>query len=605
MSAKPSPKPSTKRLCRRLYSNFSEPKPPGWHESDEGKREAFAAMFKSAPRLSNMSREWFSKPKTVKHSHDKAMSALDKLKTQNVMWPSKEIQLRPHQFEGLQTLVNWRGPNQIGYFNMAVGSGKTYLALSVWWALRQVTWNIKAIVVCPTTAMMDQWYDDAVRFTGGTVNVERATPNRWLFGDITMVTYDSYMLLLRDCDLITHEVVVLLDEFHHLFAEGLSRFLSPAYKSGTVANWTFGFTAENITERLAMTAYRHFALPIQRLYELTIEQCVHQGIIAPFQSVQMHTTPNSWVGDDGVRLSKGVSNLTDDEIDTVLQNIIGILRHNVDLPEIRGIIYVSKQSQMETVVRCMIRHGFASHPDEIALVYGTQGRQLVQEQIQSFCVGHAQWLIGINIPTEGLNFPACNVIVTLTQSAVTVSRRVRQAFGRATRLSNGLHKKQFGALMFLVSRSESDSKPFWEIMNLGVTARHCFREGCDMTLLTPPPTRPYTRANCKVTMADHTEFVTKSKPVPPPRSSASCATPPRSSSTAPRPTPPRPPPRPVRRTLDPYATLGLDASCSTHDIRRAYLQLSLQWHPDRNQSFDATQKFQVISVAYEQLIKSK
>jgi len=601
-----SQKQPKKRICRKLYSNFTEPKQPGWHESQQGQRAAFAAMFEAAPRLSNMSREWLPKPKSAAVAHSNAMQAVQTLKTQQVIWPSNEIQLRPHQVDGLQAVVNWSGPSHIGYFNMAVGSGKTYLALAIWWALRQVTWDTKAIVVCPTAAMMDQWYQDVVRFTAGTVNVEKATPNRWLFGDITMITYDSYSLLLRDCDLITREVVVLLDEFHHVFAEGLARSLSPAYKSGKVANWTFGFTAEDVEERVsAIAACRHFALPIQPLYELTIEKCVHNGIIAPFQSVQLHTAPDRWVGDDGGRLCRGVSNLTEDEIDSVLQNIIAILRHNVDLPEVRGIIYVSKQSQMDTVVRCMIRHGFATDAGEIALVYGTQGRQLVQQQIESFSTGRAQWLIGINIPTEGLNFPSCNVIVTLTQSAVSVSRRVRQAFGRATRLSNGRHKKQFGAMLFLVSRTETVSKPFWEIMNLQEGGRHCFRGGSELTLLTRPPAHQYTRAKCKVTMADNTEYATRPQPQAPPARPAAPTPLPPSSPSPPSPPPPRPPPRQVRRTLDPYVTLGLPTSCSTHDIRRAYLQGCLKWHPDRSHSFDATLRFQAISAAYEQLTKQK
>lgn len=53
--------------------------------------------------------------------------------------------------------------------------------------------------------------------------------------------------------------------------------------------------------------------------------------------------------------------------------------------------------------------------------------------------------------------------------------------------------------------------------------------------------------------------------------------------------------------FDPYATLGIHRRASTQDIRRAYKQLAKEWHPDKNSSPKAEEKFIQITKAYELL----
>jgi DnaJ-class molecular chaperone len=48
-----------------------------------------------------------------------------------------------------------------------------------------------------------------------------------------------------------------------------------------------------------------------------------------------------------------------------------------------------------------------------------------------------------------------------------------------------------------------------------------------------------------------------------------------------------------------YEVLGVSKDASDSDIKKAYRSLSLKYHPDRNQSADATTKFQEINQAYE------
>lgn len=50
-----------------------------------------------------------------------------------------------------------------------------------------------------------------------------------------------------------------------------------------------------------------------------------------------------------------------------------------------------------------------------------------------------------------------------------------------------------------------------------------------------------------------------------------------------------------------YQTLGLSTGASQSDIRKAYLHLARQYHPDKNQDPDAVEKFKEIAEAYDAL----
>lgn len=54
-----------------------------------------------------------------------------------------------------------------------------------------------------------------------------------------------------------------------------------------------------------------------------------------------------------------------------------------------------------------------------------------------------------------------------------------------------------------------------------------------------------------------------------------------------------------------YDVLGVKKDTSAAEIKKAYRQLALKYHPDRNKSKDAAEKFKEISEAYEVLSDSK
>lgn len=54
-----------------------------------------------------------------------------------------------------------------------------------------------------------------------------------------------------------------------------------------------------------------------------------------------------------------------------------------------------------------------------------------------------------------------------------------------------------------------------------------------------------------------------------------------------------------------YQILGVSKSASSDDIKRAYRKRALQYHPDRNKSKDAAEKFKEVTKAYEVLSDSQ
>ena len=54
----------------------------------------------------------------------------------------------------------------------------------------------------------------------------------------------------------------------------------------------------------------------------------------------------------------------------------------------------------------------------------------------------------------------------------------------------------------------------------------------------------------------------------------------------------------TQQKRDYYEVLGVDRAATPEQIKQAYRQLALKWHPDRNPSAEATDKFREISEAY-------
>lgn len=55
-------------------------------------------------------------------------------------------------------------------------------------------------------------------------------------------------------------------------------------------------------------------------------------------------------------------------------------------------------------------------------------------------------------------------------------------------------------------------------------------------------------------------------------------------------------------TFDPHQVLGLAPPASADEIRRAFRRLAMRWHPDRNPSPEASERFRLIRAAHDALL---
>lgn len=57
--------------------------------------------------------------------------------------------------------------------------------------------------------------------------------------------------------------------------------------------------------------------------------------------------------------------------------------------------------------------------------------------------------------------------------------------------------------------------------------------------------------------------------------------------------------------LNNYQILGLNSNASDSEVKQRYKKLALKYHPDKNETPDASEKFQKISDAYNSIINRK
>jgi len=59
------------------------------------------------------------------------------------------------------------------------------------------------------------------------------------------------------------------------------------------------------------------------------------------------------------------------------------------------------------------------------------------------------------------------------------------------------------------------------------------------------------------------------------------------------------------KNFDPYETLGVTTEATVQEIKKAYRQMSLLWHPDKNKDPEALKMFYLINKANDILTDPK
>lgn len=160
--------------------------------------------------------------------------------------------LFPHQQEAIE---KWFDNDKQGILEMATGTGKTFTALK---ALKKVTKkeNVLTVIACPYTHLVFQWANEIKQLNLGTIYEFHGVNTKWRqeFNElkfdinlnisfkkpnIILTTHNTFFLddfksILEKCNI---RKLLIVDEVHHVGAEGFSEGLLPSY------NYRLGLSA--------------------------------------------------------------------------------------------------------------------------------------------------------------------------------------------------------------------------------------------------------------------------------------------------------------------------------------------------------------------------
>jgi superfamily II DNA or RNA helicase len=144
---------------------------------------------------------------------------------------------RPYQVEAYQ---NWVTNGYKGIFAMATGTGKTKTSLNCLLEEYKIKHTYKAIIVVPTTALLEQWKKECSEFNFKNIitvsSREKWEDNLAFFNTASKIIDTSYIVIVTYASLsrdkfqsffkqLPKETLLIADEVHNLGSQGLLKIL--------------------------------------------------------------------------------------------------------------------------------------------------------------------------------------------------------------------------------------------------------------------------------------------------------------------------------------------------------------------------------------------
>lgn len=153
-----------------------------------------------------------------------------------------KIKLRDYQE---QAIKSWNSANNVGFLEMATGTGKTITALAASIRLLEEENRLALIVVCPYQHLVDQWVDEAKNFGYSPIRAYKSR-NTWLDPLREKVIFYNHKDIDYLCVVTTHATfatehfqemieeirdpkMLIADEVHHLGSSNRRDFLPKSY----------------------------------------------------------------------------------------------------------------------------------------------------------------------------------------------------------------------------------------------------------------------------------------------------------------------------------------------------------------------------------------
>lgn len=201
---------------------------------------------------------------------------------------------RDYQKEAAQ---NWIGNNYQGIFAMATGTGKTITSLNCVLNEYQKTGNYQAVILVPTTVLVEQWTHECRKFNFREIITVSAKSKNWQaelgnirnklsFGVATsfivIVTYKSFtkpqfQTYFKSLPTTT---ILLADEAHNIASPSVAQLLDGIHLPKRIG---LSATPKRIYDPAGSThmeAFFHDAEPY--VYSFSMERAIDEGILCPY-----------------------------------------------------------------------------------------------------------------------------------------------------------------------------------------------------------------------------------------------------------------------------------------------------------------------------------
>ena len=365
----------------------------------------------------------------------------------------------------------WESAGFRGCISVATGGGKTIFALSCFIDLRRQDPEVKILVIVPTLALLDQWYDAFATDLGIEAEKIKVLNSSDLEPDseINLVVLNSARKLRNSPDNL-RKLFLVVDECHRAASPSNSKALE------IQSEYSLGLSATPFREYDTLFADNVAPKIGSVIFEYSVKDAINDGVLSQMTLVNVRVPLNGKEAAEYQKLSVSaarafaaghdesgkmlltkrarVSNNARMRVPTVVSLLSGYRNSRV-------IIFFESISEVNRAADLLTRE---SH--HVVLYHSKIPDYVRRANLKLFRKGAYDVLITCRALDEGFNVPEASVAVI---AAGTASKRQRtQRMGRVLRAMPG---KGEGKIITIYATDEEEARLVREIRNLELENR--------------------------------------------------------------------------------------------------------------------------------------
>jgi superfamily II DNA or RNA helicase len=354
------------------------------------------------------------------------------------------LRVEPRAWQ-LEALDRWQSNEHRGIARVVTGAGKTVFAEMCMAELHRRQPHLRVLIVCPTLALVDQWYA-ALEDELGLTTSHLATYSGEGFPDrpalVNLMTLNAARTKAPSLA-AEAPTFIIVDEAHRIGSPANSRALEAQYVA------SLGLSAT--PEREYDEAFEEIIAPSlgDIIYTYDYNRARREGVIAPFNLVNVKVNLSSSESEQYDDLTnrirrlvraRGDSALEDQSAKRLLQmraqvsatarmRIPVALRLIDDHPRQRLLVF------HEQIAAARLIHAGARKRHSVALYHSAMSPALRRDNLRLFRRGVFDVLVTCRALDEGVNVPETSVAV-IASSTASIRQRI-QRLGRVLRPAEG------------------------------------------------------------------------------------------------------------------------------------------------------------------------